>query len=171
MKGKKRCKILKEIRQAIADENGIEYVTTECKHKGDCAGTCPKCEQEVRYLEEELKKKQSLGKKIAVIGVAASVALSGAGCDDMLSQPTAGMPAGPEESYTDVAGASSSPSSTSSRPEFMGDIPMPTESDELGEFLPESEMEYDGDIAFPDELGGEPLVEDTVTESDETSEN
>lgn len=152
MKGKKRCKILKEIRQAIADENGIEYVTTECKHKGDCAGTCPKCEQEVRYLEEELKKKQSLGKKIAVIGVAASVALSGAGCDDMFnsSEYTTGYPAAPEEMS----------SSAPSRPEFMG-IPMPTESDELGEFLPESEMEYDGVIALPDD----------ITESTEANED
>lgn len=146
MKGKKRCKILKEIRQAIADENGIEFVTAECKHKGDCAGTCPKCEQEVRYLEEELKKKQSLGKKIAVIGVAASVALSGAGCDDMLSSgPTDGMPAGPDSS------------STSSRWELQGYIIAPTESDELGDFIPESTP------SRPAAIQGMMLEEDDIT--------
>ena len=147
MKGKKRCKILKEIRQAIADENGIEYVTTECKHKGDCAGTCPKCEQEVRYLEEELKKKQSLGKKIAVVGVAATVALSGAGCDDMLNMDS-------------VAGASSSPSSTSSRWQIQGAMPMPTESDELGEFLPESTP------SFPERNEGDMIVGYIVANED-----
>ena len=52
-KGKQTCKILKEIRKQIAMENDIEFVTSECTHKGDCAGTCPKCEAEVRYLERE----------------------------------------------------------------------------------------------------------------------
>ena len=155
MKGKKRCKILKEIRQAIADENGIEYVTTECKHKGDCAGTCPKCEQEVRYLEEELKKKQSLGKKIAVIGVAASVALSGAGCDDMLNQPTAGDPEFFENwGNNSTVSSSTGIVSSSSFPEIQGDMPEESYPDE-------SEYLLDGDIALPDD----------ITESSEASED
>ena len=41
-KGKRTCKILKEIRAQIAAENDIAFVTSECKHQGDCAGTCPK---------------------------------------------------------------------------------------------------------------------------------
>lgn len=80
MKGKKRCKILKEIRKTIAEQNEIAYVTSECQHKGDCAGTCPKCEAEVRYLERELEKRRHLGKTVAVAGVAAAVALSATGC-------------------------------------------------------------------------------------------
>ena len=59
MKGKKRCKILKEIRQQIAQNNDIEFITSECKHQGDCPGTCPKCEAEVRYLERELESGKS----------------------------------------------------------------------------------------------------------------
>ena len=51
-KGKKTCKILKEIRRQIAEANDIEYVVEECQYKGDCLGTCPKCEAEVRYLEQ-----------------------------------------------------------------------------------------------------------------------
>lgn len=82
MKGKERCRILKEIRQKIADENGIEYITSECQHKGDCRGTCPKCEAEVRYLERELDRKYRLGKRIAIIGVAAGIALTGVSCAD-----------------------------------------------------------------------------------------
>ena len=53
-RGKEICRILKEIRRQIAKANDIEFVTAECKHKGDCAGTCPKCESEVAYLEEQL---------------------------------------------------------------------------------------------------------------------
>ena len=34
MSGKKKCKILREIRQKIADENDIPFVTEECRFKG-----------------------------------------------------------------------------------------------------------------------------------------
>lgn len=82
-KGKQRCKILKEIRQKIADENDIPYVTSECKHKGDCAGTCPKCESELRYLEDELRKRRALGARVSVAGVALAVSLSTTGCAEI----------------------------------------------------------------------------------------
>ena len=68
-KGKQTCKILKEIRRQIAAENDIEFVTSECTYKGDCKGTCPKCESEVRYLERELVKRQRLGKAAMVAGL------------------------------------------------------------------------------------------------------
>ena len=64
MHGKQKCRILKEIRQKIADENDIKYVTQECTHKGECSGTCPRCESELRYLEQQLKQRASLGKRI-----------------------------------------------------------------------------------------------------------
>ena len=51
VRGKQTCKILKDIRRQIAEANDIEYITSECQYKGDCTGTCPKCESEVRYLE------------------------------------------------------------------------------------------------------------------------
>lgn len=81
MKGKEKCKALKEIRQKIADENDIPYVVEECTHKGECKGTCPKCESELRYLEKELAKKEKIGKKLAVVGVSMGIAASFAGCD------------------------------------------------------------------------------------------
>lgn len=71
--GKQTCKILKQIRQQIAIENDILYVTSECKYKGDCAGTCPTCEAEIRYLEEQLATRQALGKSVAVLGIALGV--------------------------------------------------------------------------------------------------
>ena len=54
MQGKQKCRILKEIRQRIADENDIPFVTQECRHQGNCSGTCPRCESELRYLEQQL---------------------------------------------------------------------------------------------------------------------
>ena len=72
-KGKRTCKILKEIRAQIAAENDIEFITSECRHQGDCAGTCPKCEAEVQYLERELEKRAKLGKAVTVAGLAAAI--------------------------------------------------------------------------------------------------
>ncbi|MBQ4065144.1 MAG: hypothetical protein IJD10_03495 [Clostridia bacterium] len=92
MKGKERCKILKEIRQKIADANDIAYITSECKHKGDCLGTCPKCESEVAYLERELNRRRALGKAVSIAGLAVVTAVSG-GCRlPNGEQPLAGEP-------------------------------------------------------------------------------
>ena len=77
-KGKQTCKILKEIRRQIAAENDIEFVTSECTYKGDCLGTCPKCEAEVRYLERELEKRQRLGKAAVFAGMSLGTLLTAA---------------------------------------------------------------------------------------------
>lgn len=82
MNGKNKCKILKEIRQRIADENDIPYVTAECKYQGNCSGTCPRCEAELAYLENELRKRQKMGKRIAIAGLATiSVLLAAKGVE------------------------------------------------------------------------------------------
>ena len=72
-KGKSTCKLLKSIRQQIADANGISYRPKECQHKGDCAGTCPACEAEIRYLERELKARKGNGFGMKVAGIAAGI--------------------------------------------------------------------------------------------------
>ena len=82
MKGKAKCAILKDIRQRIAQENDIELVTKNCEHKGDCKGTCPRCEAEVRYLEQELEKRRKLGKSIAITALSAAMLFGAAGCVD-----------------------------------------------------------------------------------------
>ena len=56
--GKHICETLKGIRLDIARANDIEYHPTKCDHKGDCAGTCPACESEVRWLEKQLRLRQ-----------------------------------------------------------------------------------------------------------------
>lgn len=63
-KGKIICKKLREIREKIAEANDIHLVTTKCHSKGDCSGTCLKCEAEVRYLEEQLRARSLAGKPV-----------------------------------------------------------------------------------------------------------
>ena len=72
-KGRSTCKLLKSIRQQIADANGISYQPKECHYKGDCAGTCPACEAEIRYLEGELKARKGNGFGMKVAGIAAGI--------------------------------------------------------------------------------------------------
>ena len=94
--GKEVCLILKGIRQKIADANGISYQPKECQHKGDCLGTCPACEAEIRYLEQELKarKGNGFGKKVAGIaaGICATVMPMTAAAQVVKSDSTANRP-------------------------------------------------------------------------------
>lgn len=72
--GKSICKQLKAIRRSIADENGIPLEIPECTYQGECSGTCPQCEKEVRYLENELARRLTLGKAATVAGIAVTLA-------------------------------------------------------------------------------------------------
>lgn len=111
-KGKRTCEILKDVRQKIAQENDIPLVERECTHEGDCRGTCPYCESEVRYLERELSKRRALGKAVTVAGIAVSTMMMGA-CH---SPKTPATPAGSEPEPTPVntlsQAAESSPESS-----------------------------------------------------------
>ncbi len=84
-RGKQTCKILKEIRRQIAEANGIEFATSECRYKGDCLGTCPKCEAEVRYLEQQLRARSLAGKAVALAGISAGMILM-SGCSGTTSK-------------------------------------------------------------------------------------
>ena len=98
-RGKQTCKILKEIRKQIAAENDIKLVIEECTYQGDCKGTCPKCEAEVRYLERELEKRQRMGKAAIFAGMTIGTAITAAGCGPFA--PTLnGMLVGPEDTIT-----------------------------------------------------------------------
>ena len=68
-RGKDTCRILKEIRRQIAEANDIEFIISECRYKGDCLGTCPKCEAEVHYLEQQLRIRSLAGKAVVLAGV------------------------------------------------------------------------------------------------------
>ena len=69
VKGKSTCKTLKAIRRQIAEANDIKYEPRECHYDGPCLGTCPACEAEVRYLEQQLGLRRQLGRAVSLIGV------------------------------------------------------------------------------------------------------
>ena len=52
--GKTICSTLKQIRIDVAQKNGILYEPSICHYEGDCSGTCPKCEQELKELSNNL---------------------------------------------------------------------------------------------------------------------
>ena len=82
--GKHICEQLKAIRLDIARANGIKYAPRECHHEGDCSGTCPACESEMRYLEREIARRRSLGKAAIVAGVSLGLmSLSATSCDQL----------------------------------------------------------------------------------------
>ena len=73
-RGKNICKQLKAVRQRIAEENNIPLPQRECTYEGPCRGTCPRCEAEVRYLEQSLACRLKLGKAATVAGLSLSLA-------------------------------------------------------------------------------------------------
>ena len=72
-KGKKTCEVLRAVRKRVADLNGIQYAPIECTHEGDCIGTCPACERERQYVEEQLSLRAMAGHTLKVVGVAAGL--------------------------------------------------------------------------------------------------
>jgi len=90
--GRKVCNTLKEIRQQIAAQNEIEYTTSECPVEEECSGTCPKCESEVKYLENELNKRRLLGKAVAVAGISLGIASIFPACKSNRKIVTFGCP-------------------------------------------------------------------------------
>lgn len=53
--GKQKCEILRRIRMDIAERYGLRYNPSECTHEGDCSGTCPKCDAELKDLQRQLE--------------------------------------------------------------------------------------------------------------------
>ena len=69
MTGKEKCEILKPIRKQIAETNNIVYMEPECNHEGDCLGTCPKCDAQIRYLDAEINRKTANGEQVTISGI------------------------------------------------------------------------------------------------------
>ena len=135
--------------------------------------TCPKCEQEVRRLEEALAKREALGKKVAVVGISASIALSVTGCVNPFPSVTDGVPMGdvmPPETENETACDT-----------VIQGVEIQTEQGELivpGEPLPETtedmtEEPFMGDVIWegePTEYMTDEPEETTEEPTDETSE-
>ena len=116
MKGKQKCNILREIRRKLAAENDIPYQTKDCTHLGECSGTCPYCEAEMRYLERQLEKKAQLGKQIRIAAVCVGMTAVAAGCtvaDSIVSQ------------------VNPAPTPTEEWEQLSGEVPWPGESTEI----------------------------------------
>ncbi|MCM1216895.1 MAG: hypothetical protein NC548_20545 [Lachnospiraceae bacterium] len=155
MKGKEKCRALKEIRRQIAEKNDIPYAVSQCTHQGDCKGTCPKCESELRYLERELAIRQGLGKAVTIAGISIGACTTFAAC-----------------SPTDVA-ANFSENIRTGNGQTAGSLPVAgNESDEVldGDIL--LFEENDGE-AVPEPVTGEVLPEDSSepanSDADDTS--
>ncbi len=173
--GKEKCRILKEIRAEIAKQNDIEWVVSECKHQGNCKGTCPKCEQEVRQLEAALAKREALGKTVAVVGISASIALSVTGCINPFPATTDGVPAPggmlppestAEETYVAIAGEELPPETEPVYDLPTAGVPIEEVTDEVlmgdvvieGEFIEEATEDTTEDTTEPEivDIMGEP---------------
>ena len=97
--GKKKCRVLRGIRKKVAEANGISYNPHKCTHKGDCQGTCPACEQEMRHIESELNKRVRMGKAAVVVGTAIGIGVLTAGMSSCKPFPVKG-----DVPITDVVG-------------------------------------------------------------------
>jgi hypothetical protein len=91
--GKEVCNTLKGIRQQIADQNHIQYETTDCHFDGECQGTCPKCDAELQYIEREIHKRKHFGKVAAIAGISLGIATTFGACQkgDPAPPPTTGF--------------------------------------------------------------------------------
>ena len=172
MKGKDKCKILKEIRAQIAAANDIAWVTENCTHKGDCRGTCPKCEAEVLTLERELARRRALGKRIAVVGLSAGIITTATACSDPTPLRHTASAEQETQEPTDIvventgdlvfAGAPLPPETTEA---FDGEMV------EMGEPLPVYYLTdftlYDGNRLF---IANQPVYLDEVIEENEAGE-
>lgn len=136
MRGKQKCRILREIRRKIADENDIPFVTRDCRYQGDCTGTCPKCESELRYLEQELERRAALGKRITVAALCAGMSFAAVGCGgtSLISEP---------QPVDELSGAAPPEENTAETPGPSGT------SDDSGIVELSGEVAYDYDMSDP----------------------
>lgn len=155
MLGKEKCRILKEIRQKIADENDIPYVTHECKYQGECKGTCPRCESELKYLEKQLAARAAAGKRVAIAALCAGMAFGMAGCASPFNnnkggvEDLQGMMEGPEEVYV-TTGEAAPMDDTGEQEDLKGQEDEESQKDTKGQEDPE-EYELMGDAVYVEE--------------------
>ena len=163
--GKNICKYLKEVRKNIADENNIPLEQTECTFEGECNGTCPHCEAEVQYIEQELTKKGKmniLGKAAAIAGLSLSMVACNTGRNHVVGDvPVRGKIA--DFDTTQTKAVVDTPPQKHEMPEpLMGIVPAPdintepdtmqnkTAIDSVVEIkIPEKGLRLMGDVCAP----------------------
>ena len=155
MTGKQKCKILRELRREIAAANDLTYVTEECRFKGECRGTCPKCEAEVRELERQLDRKAKAGRAFAAVGLSAAIAAAATACD--ADDVRAFFYGGTEPLMGNLVIESTEPLSGEDVPDGSQELIIPVSMDPLV-----GKLEFDPDIII-EPTAGVPLPEDFVT--------
>ncbi len=165
MNGKEKCRALKEIRRQIAEKNDIPYAVSQCTHQGNCKGTCPKCEAELRYLEKELALRKSLGKAVAVAGISLAAfsgltacGISGTGTSQAGTSQTGASQVGTSRTGTSQTGSASIPETAGENASGTL-VPGSQPDDSSSQTLPESSVP--AETAPQDEYMGE-LPEDLV---------
>ena len=138
--GKRICQALKNLRKRIADANEIPFEIEECTHKGDCPGTCPKCESELRYLMESINQREQEGKPVVVDGLMSEAELHQA----FDIKPI--CPESPQEPKEFVLQGMPVPPSDTMR--LMGDIAAPSNSDFAAIIARELLAKTEGNIVF-----------------------
>ena len=70
MNGIEKCRLLREIRKRLCEDNGLPFTEEECpnEHPG-CRGTCPACELHLLSLNKMLGELKRNGKKIIYDGI------------------------------------------------------------------------------------------------------
>ena len=72
-KGRRICDFLKEIRKQIACHNGIPFESEECNYLGECEGSCPKCEFELKFSESKLASLSENGVPLCLENICSSM--------------------------------------------------------------------------------------------------
>ena len=152
-KGKRTCKILKEIRQEIARANDISLVTSECRYQGDCAGTCPKCEAEVAYLEQQLNLRRMAGKTVMLTGLAAGALMLGS-CHGGGEKTTSATTSSTESAMKTAGAVDMDPESCNEGSSFFRNF-LGLDGDERGQLQGEVGSGFDPDPAGNGEGEGE----------------
>ena len=177
MNGKATCAILKQIRRDIAEKNDIALTIAECTYQGNCSGTCPRCEAEVRLLEKALAEKKKRGIRTAVAGISAGLLAA-----SLVSCTPVGAEEGPDNSGgsfttgTETVAVGDPADPGEDEYELMGDVPADPSGEETEEEAdpgPELQGKIAADPALtgPEEelepLEGEPALPDYCTEEEE----
>lgn len=167
-RGKRTCKILKEIRQEIARANDIALVTSECRYQGDCAGTCPKCEAEVAYLEQQLNLRRMVGKTVMLTGLAAGALMLGS-CHGGGEKPAATSSSTTESAMKTAGAVEMDPENAGKSPSVFRTILGLDDGEEIGQWQGEvtsdgHDLNEDGNTV-PERLEGEvPYIPDEEEE-------
>jgi hypothetical protein len=155
---------LKEIRQEIARANDISLVTSECRYQGDCAGTCPKCEAEVAYLEQQLNLRRMAGKTVMLTGLAAGALMLGS-CHGGGEKTTSATTSSTESAMKTAGAVDMDPENAGKSPSVFRAILGLEDGEEIGQWQGEvspdgHDLNEDGNTV-PERLEGEvPYIPD-----------